>query len=101
MTMAVAEISVVPVGTSGPSVSGYVVRAVEIVRASGLKYELSSMGTNVEGDVQAILGLTQRVHEACFAQGAVRVLTTLKIDDRRDKPLSIEGKKAAVTAKLK
>jgi uncharacterized protein YqgV (UPF0045/DUF77 family) len=41
------------------------------------------------------------VHEACLAQGAVRVVTTLKIDDRRDKPLSIEGKKSAVCAKLK
>jgi len=99
--MAVAEISVVPVGTAGASISSYVVGAVEIVRASGLKYELSSMGTNVEGDVQAILDLAKRVHEACFAQGAVRVLTTLKIDDRRDKPLSIDGKKTAVTARLK
>jgi uncharacterized protein YqgV (UPF0045/DUF77 family) len=59
------------------------------------------MGTNIEGDVQAILDLTRRVHEACLAQGAVRVVTTLKIDDRRDKPLSIEGKKSAVCAKLK
>lgn len=99
--MAVAEISVVPVGTAGASISNYVARAVEIVRASGLKYELSSMGTNVEGDVRAILDLTGKVHEACFSQGAVRVLTTLKIDDRRDKQLSIEGKKAAVAAKLK
>jgi uncharacterized protein (TIGR00106 family) len=97
--MAVAEISVIPLGT-GASVSSYVVRAVEIVRASGLKYELSSMGTNVEGDVKAILDLTARVHEACFAQGAVRVLTTVKIDDRRDKHLSIDGKKSAVITKL-
>lgn len=97
--MAVAEISVIPLG-AGASVSSYVVRAVEIVRASGLKYELSSMGTNVEGDVRAILDLAAKVHEACFTLGAVRVLTTVKIDDRRDKQLSIEGKKSAVTAKL-
>ena len=97
--MAVAEISVVPVG-AGPSISSYVARAVEIVKSSGLKYELSSMGTNVEGDVSSILAVVMKVHEACFAQGAVRVLTTLKIDDRRDKTLTIDGKKAAVTAKL-
>ncbi|MFZ1946759.1 MAG: MTH1187 family thiamine-binding protein [bacterium] len=97
--MAVAEISVVPVG-AGPSISTYVARAVGIVKASGLKYELSSMGTNVEGDVSAILAIVMKVHEACFAQGAVRVLTTLKIDDRRDKTLSIDGKKAAVAARL-
>ncbi|MFH1221390.1 MAG: MTH1187 family thiamine-binding protein [Candidatus Eisenbacteria bacterium] len=99
--MAVAEISVVPVGTANASISDYVVGAVKIVRASGLKYELSSMGTNVEGDVASILDVVRRVHEACFEAGAVRVLTTLKIDDRRDKHLSIEGKKSAVTGKLK
>jgi uncharacterized protein (TIGR00106 family) len=98
--MAVAEISVVPVGTAGPSISAFVARAVEIVRASGLKYELSSMGTNVEGEVAAILDVAGKVHQACFAQGAQRVLTTLKIDDRKDKALTIDGKKSAVNSKL-
>jgi uncharacterized protein (TIGR00106 family) len=98
--MAVAEISVVPVGTANASISNYVVDALRIVKASGLKYELSSMGTNVEGDVASILALVGRVHDACFKAGAVRVLTTLKIDDRKDKALSIEGKKAAVTGKV-
>jgi len=99
--MAVAEISVVPVGTGKASISEFVVKAVEIVKASGLRYELSSMGTNVEGDVAKILDVVRKVHEACFEMGAVRVLTTLKIDDRRDKPLSIESKKKSVESKLK
>ena len=98
--MAVAEISVVPVGTASASISSYVVGAVKIVQASGLKYELSSMGTNVEGDLASILDIVGKVHEACFRDGAMRVLTTVKIDDRRDKHLSIEGKKAAVAAKM-
>jgi len=98
--MAVAEISVVPVGTGSASISVFVARAVEIVRASGLKYELSSMGTNVEGEIGAILNLVKQVHEACFSLGAQRVLTTLKVDDRKDKRLTIDGKKSAVTSKL-
>ncbi|HEC83395.1 MAG TPA: MTH1187 family thiamine-binding protein [Firmicutes bacterium] len=98
--MAVAEISVVPVGTGSASISKHVAQAVEIIKASGLKYELSSMSTNVEGDVGAILEVARKVHEACFQQGAVRVLTSVKIDDRRDKSLTIEGKKTAVESKL-
>ena len=47
--MAVAEISVVPVGTASASISHYVARAFKIVKESGLKYELSSMATNLEG----------------------------------------------------
>jgi uncharacterized protein (TIGR00106 family) len=98
--MAVAEISVVPVGTGSASISDYVANVVKLVGESGLKYELTSMGTNIEGDVGSILDLVRRVHESCFEQGAVRVLTSLKIDDRRDKTLSMDGKKSAVKAKI-
>ena len=38
--------------------------------------------------------------ESCFDEGAVRVLTSLSIDERRDKELTIEGKKTAVREKL-
>lgn len=98
--MAVAEISVVPVGTDTASLSDFVASALKIVKESGLKYELTSMATNLEGDVGSILEVFRKMHESAFEQGAVRVLTALKIDDRRDKPLTIEGKKAAVRAKL-
>lgn len=100
ISMAVAEISVVPVGTATASISDYVAGALKIVKASGLTFELSSMGTNLEGDVGSILEVVRKVHESAFEQGAVRVLTSLTIDDRRDKALSIKGKKAAVKAKV-
>jgi uncharacterized protein (TIGR00106 family) len=97
--MAVAEISVVPVGTGSPSISDFVANALRIVKESGLKYELSSMATNLEGDLPDIIEVTRKIHESAFERGAVRVLTSLKIDDRRDKPLTMEGKKAAVIKK--
>jgi uncharacterized protein (TIGR00106 family) len=97
--MAVAEIAVVPVGTGSASISDYVAGAIRIVKASGLKFELTSMGTCVEGDVASILELVRKMHEGGFDQGAVRVLTSLTLDDRRDKALSIDGKKAAVRSK--
>ncbi|MGD8628732.1 MAG: MTH1187 family thiamine-binding protein [bacterium] len=99
--MAVAEISVVPVGTGTASISSFVATAVKIVESSGLEYELSSMATNLEGDLDSILEVFRKMHESAFEHGAVRVLTALKIDDRRDKALTIEGKKAAVRAKTK
>jgi uncharacterized protein (TIGR00106 family) len=97
--MAVAEIAVVPVGTGSASISDYVAGAIRIVKASGLKFELTSMGTCVEGDVASILELVRKMHEGGFNQGAVRVLTSVTLDDRRDKALSIDGKKAAVRSK--
>jgi len=99
--MPVADLSVVPIGTASPSVSRYVVEALKVIRKSGLAYELSSMGTAVEGPLPAILALARKVHEGAFRMGAERVITTLKIDDRRDKPLSIAGKKRAVVKGLR
>ena len=98
--MAVVGISVVPVGTGSPSISDYVARAVSIARESGLKFELSSMGTCLEGDLASILDVVRKMHESCFDHGAVRVLTSIAIDDRKDKTLSIDGKKAAVKARV-
>ena len=98
--MAVVGISVIPVGTESPSISDYVARAVGVAKESGLKFELSSMGTCLEGDLANILDVVKRMHESCFEQGAARVLTSITIDDRKDKSLSIDGKKAAVKAKV-
>ncbi len=99
--MAVAQIIVVPLGTNTPSVSKYVANVLGIIKKSGLKYELTSMCTIVQGSVDEILILIKKVHEEPFKMGALRVVTKLEIDDRRDKELTIEGKKQAVLKKLK
>ncbi len=67
---------------------------IEVIRASGLKYRVCPMGgTVVEGSVDEILGLVRACHEAILkAGGARRVVISLRIDDRTDKPLTIEGK---------
>jgi len=100
--MAVMEISILPVGTRGPSVSRYVARAIGVLkRTPGIKYELTAMGTIVEGDLDVIMRLAREMHQSAFDPGARRVVTTIKIDDRRDKELTIEGKVTAVRKKLR
>jgi len=99
--MAMIDISVVPVGTQSPSVSRFVAGAVKILRDEpGIKYELTAMNTIIEGDLDKLLALAQRMHRSAFDAGAVRVVTTIRIDERRDKPLTIEGKVKAVREKL-
>ena len=94
--MAVVQVSVVPIGTGSPSVSRDVARCVDILEESGLLFELNPMATVVEGELRAILETVVRMHEATFDGGAARVLTTVTIDDRRDKPLTMSGKIEAV-----
>jgi uncharacterized protein (TIGR00106 family) len=99
--MAMIDISVVPVGTASPSVSGYVAGAVKILKNEpGIKYELTAMNTIIEGDLDQLLALAHKMHDSAFNGGAKRVVTTIRIDERRDKPLTIAGKIKAVKDKL-
>jgi uncharacterized protein (TIGR00106 family) len=101
MEMAIIDISIVPVGTGKPSVSDYVAGAVRILKNEpGIKYELTAMNTIIEGDLEKLLSLARRMHDSAFDAGAKRVVTTLRIDERRDKPLTMESKIKAVKDKL-
>jgi uncharacterized protein (TIGR00106 family) len=91
--MAIAEISVVPLGTETPSVSKYVARAVKVLQQEkDVKYEISPMGTIIEGDLDKILAVVRKMHEGTFGEGVARVLTTVKIDDRRDRSQGMKEK---------
>ncbi len=98
--MAMAEVTVVPMGTGSPSLSKYVAEVLKLVKESGIKYQLTPMGTILEGDLDEIFSLVRRMHEVPFSEEIKRVVTTLKIDDRRDKPLTMESKVKAVTSKM-
>ncbi|MEW6193103.1 MAG: MTH1187 family thiamine-binding protein [Bacillota bacterium] len=98
--MVVAEISVVPLGTGSASVSRYVADCIRVLQESGLKYEVTAMGTIVEGELDAVLAAARRMHAVPFDAGVKRVVTTIKIDERRDKELSIQGKVAAVARQM-
>ena len=99
--MAIIELSVVPVGTGTPSVSKYVAGAVRILQNErDIKYKLTAMGTIIEGDLEHLLTLVRKMHQSAFDAGAMRVVTTVKIDERRDKPSSMSGKVEAVKREL-
>jgi uncharacterized protein (TIGR00106 family) len=97
--MAVVEISVTPLGTAGSGVSQYVAACVDVVAKSGLSFQLTPMGTILEGELDAIFAVLRAMHEVPFAKGAARVSTLIKIDDRRDRDKhSMAGKVASVQA---
>jgi uncharacterized protein YqgV (UPF0045/DUF77 family) len=57
------------------------------------------MGTIIQGPLDRILELARKMHEAPFAMGAKRVMTTINIDDRRDKIATTENKVRAASDK--
>jgi uncharacterized protein (TIGR00106 family) len=99
--MALIKISIVPVGTGAASISQYIARAVAVLEGEkDINYELTAMGTVIEGDLDRILALARRMHEAVFDGEMRRAVTVIEIDDRRDKPSTISGKVESVRKKL-
>jgi len=99
--MAIAEVSVIPLGTKTPSVSRYVARSVKVLeQEKGIKYETTAMGTIIEGDLDRILAAVKKMHEGTFGEGVARVITMVEIDDRRDKVQDMKAKLDSLKKKL-
>jgi len=101
--MPIMEISIVPLGTKTPSVSKYVAEAVKILKKQKkIKYELTSMGTIIEANsVGQLLSIANKMHRVVLRDKIKRVVTAIKIDDRKDKKLTAEGKINALRKKIK
>lgn len=99
--MIIVDFSVIPVGTGSPSVSEYVAVVQKALQEEGFSPQLHSMGTTVETEtLQKALDAVRIGHEAVFKAGALRVVTAVKIDERRDKDGSIQQKLDSVRRRL-
>lgn len=99
--MVIAEVSIVPVGTETPSVSKYVAKAIEIIKQQKrVNYQLGAMGTLLEGELVDILAVAEKMHNGMFDEKIKRIVTDIKIDDRRDKKASMDQKVQSVAKKL-
>ena len=100
--MAIVEVSIVPIGTESSSLSGYVAGVLRILsKEEDLKHQLTPMGTIIEGDLMRILEVIKEMHDSVFCEDIRRVVTIIKIDDRRDKNATMEQKLNSVDKKLK
>jgi uncharacterized protein (TIGR00106 family) len=93
-----AEFSIVPMD-KGPSLSEYVAPMLDIIDRSGLDYVLAPMGTVVEGEPDEIWALLRRCHEE-MARISKRVLTTVRIDEKKGGSGLLLGKIESVEKKL-
>ena len=96
----IVEVSVVPVGTGETSVSAYVKAAIKIIEETDLDYQINSMGTCVQGEWDEIFSTLKAVHDELAKMGCNRIVTTVKIDDRRDKYGTMDAKIASLEDEL-
>ncbi len=86
----IIEFSIVPIGR-GEGLAGPVARVLDLVDKSGLPYQLTAMGTIVEGNWDEVFALIRKCHETMRGQ-ASRVTTHITVDDRDRASDRIKGK---------
>jgi uncharacterized protein (TIGR00106 family) len=99
--MALMYLTIIPLGTQTPSVGEFVADIQQTLKSSGVNFQLTDMGTIVEGESKDLLQLAARLAELPFKNGIQRVVTQISLDDRRDKKISLGDKAASVAARLK
>ena len=98
-----AEISIVPVGTSDTSMSKEIAAAYDAIRniKNFKKVTLTPMSTQVESDnLDDIFQAIHAAHNAVKSVGAKRVISTIRIDERLDKPNILDEKVQSVKTKV-
>ncbi|OIJ11820.1 hypothetical protein BKP37_15390 [Anaerobacillus alkalilacustris] len=94
--MPILEISVVPVGSNTPSFSSNVSKAVELIQQKGLNYQVTPTATVIEGSIDELMDVAKQIHKNEITNGTQRVVTNICIDDRIDKPMTLEHQIEAV-----
>ncbi len=84
-----AELSVLPVG-AGANMNEKVAKAIEIIHRSGLSYQVTPMGTIIEGTWDQITAVAKQCHEA-LVKDVGRVITWLTLDERDDVRQNVRG----------
>jgi uncharacterized protein (TIGR00106 family) len=98
-----AEISIVPIGTSDTSIGKEVAVAYDAIRniKNLKKVTLTPMSTQVESDnIDNIFQAIHAAHDSAKSVGAKRVISTIRIDERLDKPNTLDEKIQSVKTKV-
>jgi uncharacterized protein (TIGR00106 family) len=98
-----AEISIVPIGTSDTSIGKEIAAAYDAIRnIKNLKnVTLTPMSTQIESDsLDHILQAIHAAHDSAKSVGVKRVISTIRIDERLDKPNTLDEKIHSVKTKL-
>jgi len=90
--MIIAQVSISPLGKE-ISVSKYVKIAINVLKGYNIKYETNAMSTVIEVEnLELLFKVIKEAHNKVKKNGAERIITEIKIDDRIDKNATIESK---------
>jgi len=88
----VVEFSIIPLG-AGVSVSKVLAPAIKTLKDLGVEYRVTPMCTIFEAtNISEAFKIIREAHEAVFRDNVERVVTIIKVDDRRDVERGMEEK---------
>jgi len=96
--MVLVEFSMSPL-SAGESVSAYVARSLDIIDRSGLPYQLTPMGTIIEGEWTEVMAVVTACFDA-MRTDCSRISTSMRIDYRAGPGGRLKSKVASVEKKL-
>lgn len=96
--MVLLEFSMYPTD-KGESVSQYVARSIDIIDKSGLPYQLTPMGTIIEGEYDEVMAVVRECFDM-MGSDCNRIAVNLKIDYRKGKSGRLISKIASVEKRL-
>ena len=67
-------------------------KAIEVIKASGLKYEVCPFETVMEGDYDKIMMVIKEVNEVCLNHGADSIFVNIKMQIDNTNDVYIEDK---------
>jgi uncharacterized protein (TIGR00106 family) len=96
--MVLLEFSMSPLD-KGVSLSPYVARSLDIIDKSGLPYQLTPMGTILEGEWGEVMAVVTACYQR-MSQDCDRISTSMRIDYRAGKSGRLKSKIQAVESRL-
>jgi len=97
--MALMQITMIPLGR-GVGVGEYIAEIQRKLMVENVTFKLTDMATLIEGEAKDLFTIVEAIYEIPFDNGAVRVVTNISIDDRRDKQVHIGDKTRSVEKRL-
>ncbi|AZS13549.1 thiamine-binding protein [Paenibacillus lutimineralis] len=79
MANALVSIQIIPKTPGGEDSIPYVDRAIEVIQASGVKYQVSPLETTMEGELSHLLDIIKEMNEAVIEFGSKNVISQIKI----------------------
>ena len=57
-------------------------KAIEVVKNAGVPFQVGAMETTMKGELDYLLEVVKKAEKACYAHGALEVITNIKIHSK-------------------